>query len=407
MVTPRPPLPERHRNPHIHATRVFLLLFYPVRLFNVIFEIPVKSGALPPVKYQILTCQGKNILVGRMKIETPTPTGHAFILRRFDTEAVSLTTMFRAAFPNAPDHDEKSELQWVKENYDLSKNNGGPHNTEVTRLAGTWVSPAIARILGEAYGLGELITAVVEASPDPNANYRRSQKSAKEAPVTAIVKPTPVSNAAATLPTPSPTAQPNPTKRRKESSPAPAPAPASPTTSPTKVLPRRSSRTRSPGLRSAPVVPLASRTPKTTRTTRREETQTVLASGSELVVVDEETQVVENGITGHELHDQDVAEQRALVEKLKAERDAANKEKVAVDEDEDMDSVPESSTTGVKRSRKDEDEEPNTIQFNPKEPEVEPRVIATNRRVESQETATRKLAWGAAVFAFGVGAASL
>ena len=335
------------------------------------------------------------------------PTGHAFILRRFDTEAVSLTTMFRAAFPNAPDHQEKSELQWVKENYDLSKNNGGPHNTEVTRLAGTWVSPAIARVLGEAYGLGELITAVVEAAPDPNANYRRSQKSAKDAPATVTVKPTPVSHVAAPLPTPSPAALPNPTKRRKESSPAPAPVSASPVTSPTKVLPRRSSRTRSPAPRSAPVVSLTGRTPKTTRTIRREETQTVSTSGSELIVVDEETQVIENGITGHELHDQDVAEQRALVERLKAERDAVQREKGDMGEDEDMDSVPEASTTGVKRPRKEEDEESKMIQFSPKEPEVEPRSIATNRRVESQQTATRKLAWGAAVFAFGVGAASL
>lgn len=318
--------------------------------------------------------------------------------------------MFRAAFPNAPDHDEKSELQWVKENYDLSKNNGGPHNTDVTRLAGTWVSPAIARILGEAYGLGELITAVVEATPDPNANYRRSQKSAKEAPVIVTVEPKFASHVAATLPTSSPTAQPNPPKRRKESSPAPTPRPASPSASPVKVTLRRSSRPRSPVPRSAPVSSI-SRTPKATRTTRREETQTVSASGSELVVVDEETQVVENGVTGHELHDQDVAEQRALVEKLKAERDAANKEKVVekvvVDEDDVMDSVPEVSTTSVKRPRKDEDEERQTIQFCPKEPEVEPRLIATNRRVEPQQTATRKLAWGAAVFAFGVGAASL
>ncbi|KAG5341593.1 hypothetical protein C0989_009074 [Termitomyces sp. Mn162] len=307
--------------------------------------------------------------------------------------------MFRTAFPNASDNDERSELQWVKENYDLSENNGGPHNMEVTRLAGTWVSPAIAQMLGEAYGLGELITAVVEAAPDPNGNYRRSQKSAKEAPSTSTVKPTPVSNAAAS------TSSPNPTKRRKESSPAPALVPASLSTS--KVLPRRSSRTRSPVPRSAPMVLLTSRTPKTTRTIRREETQTVSDSGSELIVVDEETQVVQNGITGHELHDQDVAEQRALVERLKAERDAADKEKKAVDEDEVMDSVPESSTTGVKRPRKDEDEEMKTIQFSPKEPEVEPRPIVTNRRVEPQQAATRQLAWGAAVFAFGVSAASL
>ncbi|KAG6830648.1 hypothetical protein H0H92_015545 [Tricholoma furcatifolium] len=393
MVSPRPPLPERHRNPHISDT--------------------LKSGTLPPVKYQILTCQGKNILVGRMKIETPTvrgliialdqldlltlqskPTGHAFILRRFDTEAVSLTTMFRAAFPNAPDHDERNELQWVKENYDLSKNNGGPHNPEVTRLAGTWVSPSIAQLLGETYGLGELIKVVVEAAPDPNVNYRRSQKSAKEASMT--VKPLPAANGVASLPTPSPTAQPNPTKRRKESSPAPAQAPASPPTLPTKT--RRTSRPRSPGPRVP--APLPPRTPKTRTVRQHEEVVTVTPSKAELVVVDEETETVENGI-GHELHDQDVVEQRALVEKLKAEREAA-KEEVA-DEDEDMEGT-ESSSKGLKRTRKDEEEE-KTVEFNPKEPEVEERVIATNRRVSSiLQGKTKSLAWSAAAFVFGVGA---
>ncbi|KAG6909872.1 hypothetical protein DXG01_014908 [Tephrocybe rancida] len=382
MVAPRPPLPERHRNPFIPTT--------------------LKSGTLPPVKYQILSCQGKNILVGRMKIETPTPTGHAFILRRFDTEAVSLTTMYRAAFPNAPDHDEKSELQWVKENYDLTKNNGGPHNTEVTRLAGTWVSPPIARILGEAYGLGGLIHAVVEAVPDPTANYRRSQKSGKEGSIS--VKPV-SANAAATLPTPSPTAQPNPTKRRKESSPAPAP---SPPISPPKAYARRSSRTRSPAPRSTVIAPLPTRTPKATKLIRREEAQavqTVTPSGSDIVIVDEEIETIENGITNHELHDQDIAEQRALVEKLKAEREEAAREQQAADEDDDMESVPESTSTGVKRARRDEDEELKSIPFNPKEPEVGERTIATNRRVlPALQPTTRRLAWGAAAFAFGVGA---
>jgi len=55
-----------------------------------------------------------------MKIETQTVT----LLHRYDTGAISLTTMFRAAFPNAPEHDEKAEVQWVKGTYDLSGNNG-------------------------------------------------------------------------------------------------------------------------------------------------------------------------------------------------------------------------------------------------------------------------------------------
>ncbi|KAJ3484474.1 hypothetical protein NLJ89_g11976 [Agrocybe chaxingu] len=111
----RPPLPLRSANPHI--------------------KDHLNAPSLPPVKYQILHCQGKEILVGRLKIETPTESGHAFILRRFDTGAVSLTTMFRAAFPNASDYEEKVEIQWVKEHHDLSGNNGSTKDTHITRLA--------------------------------------------------------------------------------------------------------------------------------------------------------------------------------------------------------------------------------------------------------------------------------
>ncbi|KAF8071738.1 hypothetical protein FPV67DRAFT_1667206 [Lyophyllum atratum] len=387
--SPRPPLPVRHANPHIAVT--------------------LNSGTLPPVKYQILNCQGQDILVGRLKIETPTPTGHAFILRRFDTGAVSLTTMFRAAFPNAPDIEERNELQWVKDTYNLSGNNGGPQNPSVTRLAGTWVSPELAQTLGDTYGLGDLTNAVVEATPDPNANYRRSAKSGAPAKTPSEVLPTKplrASNAAATLPTPSPTAgQPNPSKRRKESS--PAPAPVSPPTSPAKFPPRRSSRTKSPAPRSSTAIaPLTSvtRTPKATKTTRREEIQVVTPGGSDLTVVDEETEVIEKGITGSELHEQDIAEQQALVQKLKAERaarEAAKKEEASSeDEDEEMESEPEASSAGLKRARKEEDEELKTIPFNPKEPEIGERAIATNKRVGrfDFQPRTKRLAWGAAVF---------
>ena len=38
---------------------------------------------------------------------------HAFILRRYDTNAVSLTTMFKVAFPGATEEEEKREMEWV------------------------------------------------------------------------------------------------------------------------------------------------------------------------------------------------------------------------------------------------------------------------------------------------------
>ena len=38
---------------------------------------------------------------------------HAFILRRYDTNAISLTTMYKVAFPGASEEDERREMEWV------------------------------------------------------------------------------------------------------------------------------------------------------------------------------------------------------------------------------------------------------------------------------------------------------
>jgi hypothetical protein len=355
--------------------------------------------------------------------------GHAFILRRFDTGAVSLTTMFRAAFPNASDSEEKLEVAWVKDTYDLSGNNGSTRDSHITRLAGVWVGPAVALELGHAYMLGRLIEAVVEATPDPNGNYRRSGKSAATnapaiAPATvnaqAVAAPSIVSkppSAVKSLPTPSPTTTNPPAKRRKESlepqsvkppsrrSPAPSKVSAPPPPSPTL---RRSARTKSPAPRQ-PSAPPSLRTPKATRSAVKKESATALTPGSsDLTVVDEESLVVEDGVVGTELRDQDIKEQHELIQDLKDKRDALRKAQVK--EDEGMDEASDessssshSSTTGKKREREDEDE---TLKFNFKEPEKAERVISTNRRVSrfNMEPRTKSFAWGLAAFAVGLGA---
>ncbi|KAJ7364039.1 hypothetical protein DFH08DRAFT_765644 [Mycena albidolilacea] len=352
----RPPLPVRHQNAHI------------------------KDIDTPLVKYQILNCQGNDILVGRLKVDTPTPSGHAFILRRFDTGAVSLTTMFRAAFPNAPDDAEKREFQWVKDSYDLTGNNGSSKDTSITRLAGTWVSPVVALELGEQYSLGELIRSVVNAKPDPTANYRRSgnKKDAPAPPTPTSVPPQPSSR---TLPTPS---SPNPAKRRKESSPAPAPPPP--------VTPaRRSTRTKSPVPKSAPMPSLtsAAKSMSAKKATRR--TEPVTPGGSDETVVDEEGDVIEESV-GTELREQDLAEQRDMIADLKAQRDKT----LAVKHGGNADDGP----AKLKRAREDET---NKLEFEFKEPEIGERVIATNRRISP---AQKSAVWGALAFAFGAAAVS-
>ncbi|KAJ7158786.1 hypothetical protein C8R46DRAFT_1224704 [Mycena filopes] len=362
----RPPLPVRHHN-------------------NLLKDVDTRTVV---VKYQILNCQGNDILVGRLKVDTPTPSGHAFILRRFDTGAVSLTTLFRAAFPTAPEDAEKREVQWVKDSYDLTGNNGSSKDAGITRLAGTWVSPTVAVELGSAYSLGDLIHSIVNAKPDPNANYRRSGNKAKDSASAAPATPASAapSSASRALPTSSPThASPNPAKRRKESSPAPAPAPPA-----TPLTPRRSTRTKSPNPRSAPMPSLTAVTKSARKTTRREEAP-VTPGGSDETAVDEEGDVIEESV-GTELREQDLAEQRDMIEDLKAQRDKAL-------------AVKHGGSAGgaaakLKRTREDESQK---LEFEFKEPEIGERVIATNRRISPSQ---KSLIWGAMAFAFGMGAVS-
>lgn len=75
------------------------------------------------------------------------PTGHAYVLRRYDTGAISLTTMWKAAFPTASAAAEKEEMNWVKNFYNI------PPSTGFVRLAGTWLPPSLAAQLGAEYKL--------------------------------------------------------------------------------------------------------------------------------------------------------------------------------------------------------------------------------------------------------------
>ncbi|OJA18595.1 hypothetical protein AZE42_06569 [Rhizopogon vesiculosus] len=372
-MSPRPELPFKHQNPHIAS---------------------LDLSKLPPVKYQSLDRDGHEVLVGRMKI--PTPGGHAFILRRFDTGAISLTTMFRAAFPTASEADERRETIWVKETYDLSGNNGSAKEPGIVRLAGTWVSPDVALLpeFAQTYGLGGVIPHVAKASPDPTAAYRRA--STKTTP-----KAAPRSSPAATsnLPTPSPSIVPPTSKRRRESSPVPA-ADLPPSTLPP---PRRSARTKSP----APVpMPLSAKSPAKSRSPAPRSpvpkspkvikssarsvriVEVTTPGGSDETVVEDDAETVE---IARPNMSQDIAEQKELIERLKAEREA-----------------PLMETDSLKRTREDEDDERTELRFQFKEPEVQERQIATNKRVGRFHLEPRKksFAWGVAAFAIGMSAVS-
>ncbi|KIJ67058.1 hypothetical protein HYDPIDRAFT_174312 [Hydnomerulius pinastri MD-312] len=366
----RPELPLRHQNPHIKS---------------------LDLSKLPPVKYQSLDRDGHEVLVGRMKI--PTPNGHAFILRRFDTGAISLTTMFRAAFPNADEAEERKETQWLKESFDLSGNNGSAKEPHIVRLAGTWVSPSIALRpeFAECYHLSDVISHVAKATPDPTATYRRS--TTKTTPK-AVPPSSPAASPAKSLLTPAPSMTMPTPKRRRESSPAPAPAPTN-TSQSNLPPPRRSTRTKSP----APLpLPMAVKSPKSVRTARAIRIAEVTTpGGSDETVVEDEAETIE---IARPSMSQDMADQKVLIERLRAERYAST-----IKTDMETDEAP----APLKRSREEEEEEQKEeLRFNFKEPESEERQIATNKRVSRFHLEPRKksFAWGVAAFAIGMGAVS-
>jgi hypothetical protein len=315
-----------------------------------------------------------------MKI--PTPGGHAFILRRLDTNAISLTTMFRATYPQASEDAEKAEINWIKNNYELS----GANKTGRARFAGTWASIDVALNIADTYSISHLLPSLINAVPDPAQIYSKSRGKAPTQPLTP--QPTP----------PSPPKPTGPNKRRKEGTPQPAthgsPAPApgpieitSPAPAPT---PRRSTRLKSPA---APVpLPLSPRrTPKLQRArVGPEETHAPTPATPDVTHAEEEEAVV---AMEPNMAD-DIQEQRELIAGLKAQRAAA------IARGEEL----VDTTSSLKRTI-EEAEPPLTL--NPREPETEPRAVATNSRIRffrNSSPQTKSVFWGVTAFAAGVGA---
>ena len=299
--------------------------------------------------------------------------------------------MFRAAFPEASEIDERKETQWAKESFDLLGNNGSAREPAIVRLAGTWISPSLALSpqFADAYRLHDVIHLIAKAAPDPKATYRRSavKGTPKAAPPSS-----PVASPAKSLLTPAPSMSMPTPKRRRESSPAPAAAPAPAQQSSSNLPPpRRSARTKSPA---PPPAALSVKSPKPVRIARAVRvTEETTPAGSDETVVEEEAETAE---LAKPSMTQDMADQKELIERLKAERDH---QKMQTDEP-----VAEAPAP-LKREREDEEKE-EELRFNFKEPESEERQIATNKRVSrfQLEPRTKSFAWGVAAFAIGMGA---
>ncbi|EJD06464.1 uncharacterized protein FOMMEDRAFT_138422 [Fomitiporia mediterranea MF3/22] len=382
--TPRPQLPFQSLNPYLSMT---------------------DTTKPPTVKYQVITREGQEIIVGRLKIQTPND-GHAFVLRRFDTGAISQTTMFRAAFPTAGEDLEKSESAWVKQNYDSAGANGGPGKDKL-RLAGLWIRPEVAKELAPAYSLDHIITPLLTAHPDPSQEYRRSQRQTvpqANGVTSSPVKPSNTNPRTDVAPS-SPPGSPKP-KRRKESS----PQIMSPKKAPLETLPplRRSARVTSPTPIPPPAQALATPTTRTTRTkvAKTPKVTAVPEATGRLTPEEDDYEGSDDvaEVPGPDMHD-DIAEQKELIANLKAERES--KEATA---SEDVSAVPikQSDSQGSKRAR---EEEGQPLKFEFREPDeqnaVANREIKSNRRLSLDlEPQQKSAAWGALWFAAGLAAAA-
>ena len=329
--------------------------------------------------------------------------------------------MFRAAFPSASEDSEKLETSWVKQSF-LSS---GKEPVARLRLAGTWVPPEVAKTLAADYALEGVLTPLIEAIPDPLQEYRRSTKGTSSPQVNGTPK-TSTATAAQQQSSPSPAAPPS-KRSRKDASPAPASPKAATESLP---VPRRSGRTTSPippsmsvttstatntsrvtrSSRAATTTNTATATvAKATRSSSRTAGKNVLSrltpAESDHANADEEGDGEVAEVPGPNM-DEDIAEQKEMIARLKAEREAREvvATSSAVDVPEQPQAEEENPSQVVKRTRDAANE---VLLFDFSKPAGDgPRAIASNSRLRlNLEPQQKSAAWGALWFAAGLAAA--
>ncbi|KAN0061483.1 hypothetical protein ACQY0O_006330 [Thecaphora frezii] len=78
-----------------------------------------------PVRLQLIEREEQEIIVGRVKLPSVNGHDHAFLLKRFDTDAVAASSMYRVAFPFANEAAEATEMKYLESRYNTDVANGG------------------------------------------------------------------------------------------------------------------------------------------------------------------------------------------------------------------------------------------------------------------------------------------
>lgn len=110
------------------------------------------KGRLHTVKTQELKLEdGTAIIIARVKVPTPKGiSGH--IIRRFDTEALSASSLFRVAFPMATEEAEQAEMAYLAKRYD-TRRAGDEDANGSGKLTGTWIPLEDSANVASQYGL--------------------------------------------------------------------------------------------------------------------------------------------------------------------------------------------------------------------------------------------------------------
>lgn len=155
------------------------------------------------VKLQTIKREGHNIIIGRVKLPTVNGQNHAFLLKRFDTNALAASSMFRLAYPFADGDAEAAEMQHLDAQYDTNRANGGliveevkapdtpkkrgrpkknadtdtesaserhvkvlPQGSTGVRLQGTWIPAKDAIAVAEEYGIAKFANPLIHATAE-------------------------------------------------------------------------------------------------------------------------------------------------------------------------------------------------------------------------------------------------
>ncbi|GAA6058601.1 hypothetical protein JCM10212_004012 [Sporobolomyces blumeae] len=170
----RPALPVKHANK----------LMNPPEGPSSVSSTPKEKKA-HRVKTQILDLGDDNGHIGIARVKVPVPKGTpGHIIKRFDTNAVSASSMFRAAYPTASEQDEAAEMRWITTGSRGKYGDtaaAGNEADETKKLSGTWIPAEAALELAREYSIQRFTTELINYEPKVGEVPEASESAAKSA----------------------------------------------------------------------------------------------------------------------------------------------------------------------------------------------------------------------------------